>query len=215
MSSQTTSLIKMNARNLRSLYKLYYTRKLDKNIKAATLTSTDKQVTSFILYGTINNLSPVERRAFNQRMANSNTNDITVDFSVIPYSNFKVILKFSQRHQFKSIIKGGMFYQVKIDINFDSSEGLYSEKQRLKYKSITTWFDLFRSSDFKKDKSTVIFPSIIIAHTTSDLVIPIRYSTFCSFRKNHEIIDYSQIGVDLIAVILYKQSSITTEKLAG
>ena len=138
MSSQTTSLIKMNARNLRSLYKLYYTRKLDKNIKAATLTGTDKQVTSFILYGTINNLSPVERRAFNQRMANSNTKDITVDFSVIPYSNFKVILKFSQRHQFKSIIKGGMFYQVKIDINFDSSEGLYSEKQRLKYKSITT-----------------------------------------------------------------------------
>ena len=138
MSSQTTSLIKMNARNLRSLYKLYYTRKLDKNIKAATLTSTDKQVTSFILYGTINNLSPVERRAFNQRMANSNTKDITVDFSVIPYSNFKVILKFSQRHQFKSIIKGGMFYQVKININFDSSEGLYSEKQRLKYKSITT-----------------------------------------------------------------------------
>ena len=215
MSSQTTSLIKMNARNLRSLYKLYYTRKLDKNIKAATLAGTNKQVTSFILYGTINNLSPVERRAFNQRIANSNTKDITVDFSVIPYSNFKVMLKFSQRHQFKSIIKGGMFYQVKIDINFDSSEGLYSEKQRLKYKSITTWFDLFRSSDFKKDKSTVIFPSIIIAHTTSGLVIPIRYSTFCGFRKNHEIIDYSQIGVDLIAVILYKQSSITKEKLAG
>ena len=138
MSSQPTSLIKMNARNLRSLYKLYYTRKLDKNIKAATLTGTDKQVTSFILYGTINNLSPVERRAFNQRMANSNTKDITVDFSVIPYSNFKVMLKFSQRHQFKRIMKGGMFYQVKIDINFDSSEGLYSEKQRLKYKSITT-----------------------------------------------------------------------------
>jgi hypothetical protein len=71
-------------------------------------------------------------------MANSNTKDITVDFSVIPYSNFKVMLKFSQRHQFKSIIKGGMFYQVKIDISFDSPEGLYSEKQRLKYKSITT-----------------------------------------------------------------------------
>ena len=138
MSSQTTSLIKMNARNLRSLYKLYYTRKLDKNIKAATLAGTDKQVTSFILYGTINNLSPVERRAFNQRMANNNTKDITVDFSVIPYSNFKVMLKFSQRHQFKRIMKGGMFYQVKIDINIDSSEGLYSEKQRLKYKSIAT-----------------------------------------------------------------------------
>ena len=215
MSSQPTSLIKMNARNLRSLYKLYYTRKLDKNLKAATVTSINQQVTSFILYGTINNLSPVERRAFNQRMANSNTKDITVDFSVIPYSNFKVMLKFSQRHQFKRIIKGGMFYQVKIDINVDSSDGLYSEKQRLKYKSMTTWFDLFRAYDFKKDKSTVIFPSIIVAHTTSGLVIPIRYSTFCSFRKNHERLDYSQIGVNLIAVILYKQSSITTDKLAG
>ncbi len=215
MSSQPTSLIKMNARNLRSLYKLYYTRKLDKNLKAATVTSINQQVTSFILYGTINNLSPVERRAFNQRMANSNTKDITVDFSVIPYSNFKVMLKFSQRHQFKRMIKGGMFYQVKIDINVDSSDGLYSEKQRLKYKSMTTWFDLFRAYDFKKDKSTVIFPSIIVAHTTSGLVIPIRYSTFCSFRKNHERLDYSQIGVNLIAVILYKQSSITTDKLAG
>ena len=215
MASQPTSLIKMNARNLRSLYKLYYTRKLDKNLKAATVTSINQQVTSFILYGTINNLSPVERRAFNQRMANSNTKDITVDFSVIPYSNFKVMLKFSQRHQFKRIIKGGMFYQVKIDINVDSSDGLYSEKQRLKYKSMTTWFDLFRAYDFKKDKSTVIFPSIIVAHTTSGLVIPIRYSTFCSFRKNHERLDYSQIGVNLIAVILYKQSSITTDKLAG
>ena len=215
MSSQPTSLIKMNARNLRSLYKLYYTRKLDKNLKAATVTSINQQVTSFILYGTINNLSPVERRAFNQRMANSNTKDITVDFSVIPYSNFKVMLKFSQRHQFKRMIKGGMFYQVKIDINVDSSDSLYSEKQRLKYKSIATWFDLFRAYDFKKDKSTVIFPSIIIAHTTSGLVIPIRYSTFCSFRKNHERLDYSQIGVNLITVILYKQSNITTDKLAG
>lgn len=215
MSSQPTSLIKMNARNLRSLYKLYYTRKLDKNLKAATITSINERVTSFILYGTINNLSPVERRAFNQRIANNNTKDITVDFSVIPYSNFKVMLKFSQRHQFKRIMKGGMFYQVKIDINIDSSEGLYSEKQRLKYKSIATWFDLFRAYDFKKDKSTVIFPSIIIAHTTSGLAIPIRYSTFCNFRKNHEMLDYSQIGVNLIAVILYKQSSITTDKLAG
>jgi hypothetical protein len=80
---------------------------------------------------------------------------------------------------------------------------------------MTTWFDLFRAYDFKKDKSTVIFPSIIVAHTTSGLVIPIRYSTFCSFRKNHERLDYSQIGVNLIAVILYKQSSITTDKLAG
>ena len=138
MASQPTSLIKMNARNLRSLYKLYYTRKLDKNLKAATITNIDEQITSFILYGTINNLSPVERRAFNQRMANNNTKDIKVDFSVIPYSNFKVMLKFSQRHQFKRIIKGGRFYQVKIDINFDSSDGLYSEKQRLKYKSIAT-----------------------------------------------------------------------------
>ena len=215
MASQPTSLIKMNARNLRSLYKLYYTRKLDKNLKAATITNIDEQITSFILYGTINNLSPVERRAFNQRMANNNTKDIKVDFSVIPYSNFKVMLKFSQRHQFKRIIKGGRFYQVKIDINFDSSDGLYSEKQRLKYKSIATWFDLFRAYDFKKDKSTVIFPSIIIAHTTSGLVIPIRYSTFCSFRKNHERLDYSQIGVNLITVILYKQSNITTDKLAG
>ena len=207
MSFQT----KRSANNLYSFYKIYYINKLIKTIQIGYLAKQNKIETTFIFYGTINTFSHTKRIAFINQF--NNLHNIKIKFSFIPYSNFKILIIFSEINQIKNRLKGGIFYQIKIKCIFDNNFNTYFNNQMNSFNIIKDLFNNNLIQENKKQNIIPFSPKIIICHTNIGIITPIRYDTFCKKIKNIDIISYNQVIINLISILIYKQ--INNNNLVG
>jgi hypothetical protein len=127
------SYIDINNQDLKSLYKLYYTNKLVGDLREGTDLSRKEGTTSFIFYGTIMAVTPIKRIEFNKMLGNK-AELFKVDLSIIPYSNFKSRIRFSNLSKAKTRLKGDILFQMKLtfsDKPFISSKTLFEIQAKM------------------------------------------------------------------------------------
>ena len=220
------SYIDINNQDLKSLYKLYYTNKLaqhvgiEANFKSKlTIEKAQKSdTTSFIFYGTMIAIPPIKRIEFN-KVFNEETAKFKVDLSIIPYSNFKSRIRFSNLNDVKVRLKGDMLFQM--EASFDNK--LFASANTVFEKQIEMYVCLFSILNKHTNKISPLIVYIPNIHdivnnkigSTKDAKICIRYNFRNKWVSQHS--QDKQIGFNLIyiitspqrnrmAVIIYNQS---------
>jgi hypothetical protein len=175
--SSKLSYLTINGKDLKSLYKLYYTKKL---IKSLAITNTTKNSTNFIFYGTIIAMSPLNRIEYN-KLFNKEESRVSVNLSIRPYSNFKSLIRFSHLNKITIRLKGDVFFQIKITFKndlFKPNQSIF-ETQAIRFNYINSRFNEYintHKNDSKSTKIKPISPSImyIISESSTSFV---RYNS--------------------------------------
>ena len=175
--SSKLSYLTINGKDLKSIYKLYYTKKL---IKSLTIQNSAKNSTSFIFYGTIIAISPITRIQYN-KIFSKEDNKVSVNLSIRPYSNFKSLIRFSHLSKITIRLKGDVFFQMKITFKNDifNTDLSIFEKQAMRFNFINSQFSEYintREDNNKMTKINPISPSImyIISEDSTSFV---RYNS--------------------------------------
>lgn len=215
------SYLNINSQNLKSLYKLYYSKKLIRGLTASKAPNFKANSTTFVFYGNIIAIDPIKRIECNA-IFNKTVNIASVTLSIRPYSSLKSLIRFSNLNKAKIRLKGDGFFQIEISfINniFDSNAPIFEVQANI-FNYLTSQFSKYLNYNSKK-KSENFAPSII--YISSDIIEQnttsfVRYSSICSWMNDNQfstnprglnfeiihIITYNQNK--LIAVVLYNQS---------
>jgi len=215
---QKLSYINISRQELKSLYKLYYIKKLTKNIIFDKSSPISEEYTTFIFYGTRIIITPLKRIECN-KFFNKKKEEVLINFSIRSYTNFSSLINFSKLNQIKNIIKGTVFYQLEIRVKkniFDKSLTNFEIQARI-YNFVLSSFDQYINIDIQKTKKVSFFPSIIYIPLQNEITSLIRYSSLYNWRNKQtylsdnsvsigliQIFNYNQI--ELISVLLYNQS---------
>lgn len=218
------SYIDINNQDLKSLYKLYYTNKLAQHVgieaksKLRLEKAQESDTTSFIFYGTMIAITPIKRIEFN-KVFNEETEKFKVDLSIIPYSNFKSRIRFSNLNDVKVRLKGDMLFQM--EAIFDNKP--FASVKTVFEKQMDIYICLFSTLSKHMNKMSPLIVYIPNNHdlasnkisSTIDAKICIRYNFRNKWVNRHN--QDKQIGLNLIyiitspqrnrmAVIIYNQS---------
>lgn len=199
--------IKRNMSNLCSIYKIYYIRKIISKFQSSKISIQEKKSQTFLCYGTINQLSHLKRLEFLAQF--NKMPNVKMNFSFVPYSNFKRLRQLSNMFKFKNRLKGGLFYQIEIEIYNENSSSVSFYNQLQALNTIEKLFNMTCSDTSKNTQAIRFFPSIIIIKTNKMPNKPIRYSFFCKKIKNFDFFNYDKIIVDIITLLLYNQTTKT------
>jgi hypothetical protein len=203
------SYIDINNQDLKSLYKLYYTNKLVKNLWKDTDFNKKAGTTSFIFYGTIIAVVPIKRIEFNKGL-NNKVDLFNVDLSIIPYSNFKSRIRFSNLSKTKARLKGDILFQMKITFSnkeFLPNKTLFEIQAKI-YMTIISGISRYI------DK---VSPLVIYIPTKEDTLdtlndkrtppreanICIRYNSMSTWMTKHN--QEIQIGFNLLHIVMSPQ----------
>ena len=215
---QKLSYINISGQELKSLYKLYYIKKLTKNIVSNKPNQINEEYTTFIYYGTRIIITPLKRIECN-KFFNKKKGEVIINFSIRSYNNFSSLINFSKLNQIKNIIKGTVFYQLEIHVKKDIfNKNLTNfEIQARIYNLVLSSFDQYIDIDIQKTKKGIFFPSIMYIPLQNEITSLIRYSSIYNWRNKYNylfdnsvsislihIFNYNQI--ELISVLLYNQS---------
>jgi hypothetical protein len=175
---QKLSYINISRQELKSLYKLYYIKKLTKNIIFDKSSPISEEYTTFIFYGNRIIITPLKRIECN-KFFNKKKEEVLINFSIRSYTNFSSLINFSKLNQIKNIIKGTVFYQLEIRVKkniFDKSLTNFEIQARI-YNFVLSSFDQYINIDIQKTKKVSFFPSIIYIPLQNEITSLIRYSS--------------------------------------
>ena len=173
--------ISITTRELRSLIKLYRTRKftVQKNIK-------NKGYNYFTIFGLIDGLNPNKHKFFCAELNKFNPN-IKINFEFFPTIIPKIVLYSSNFSSIVSFIKINVY---KIIVSFDSFD---LTNQAIFYGETYKFFEYIQTVSFGKDSTYKFFPVILIYSDTNKIHIPIQYSQFIQSIKYNIGISQNQI----------------------
>ena len=177
------SYLNINSQNLKSLYKLYYNKKLIRGLSAVKASTPKVDSTTFIFYGNRMAINPIKRIECNT-VFNKTVSIASVTLSIRPYSSLKSLIRFSNLNKTKIRLKGDGFYQIEISFvtNIFNSNVPVFEIQANIFNYMTSQFSKYLNYDSKK-KLGNFAPSImyISSNTTEqDTTSSVRYSSICS-----------------------------------
>ena len=206
--SSKLSYLTINGKDLKSLYKLYYTKKL---IKSLAITNTTKNSTNFIFYGTIIAMSPLNRIEYNKLFSKEESR-VSVNLSIRPYSNFKSLIRFSHLNKITIRLKGDVFFQIKITFKndlFKPNQSIF-ETQAIRFNYINSRFNEYintHKNDSKSTKIKPISPSImyIISESSTSFV---RYNSINNWINLKNFSTNQQLSFELITRINYSQNKL-------
>ena len=197
-------------KKLKSIYKFYYTKNIVKNL----ITKDKTDTTTFLFYGTIRPLSPLKRIVSNKDF-NTNNMISSVKLSIIPYSNFKSLIRFSNLSMLKIRLKGNLFFQIEV-VFHNKFFSINKTSFRIHANIFNNISTIFEQSDIKINslKGNSIFPSIIFISSKDEATSFIRYTSIQTWinQVNTNLLDYKMIYIFnynqniIISVLLYNQN---------
>ena len=207
---QKLSYLNINAKDLKALYKYYYIKKLTNNITKVG-NSFEKEHTTFIFYGTMIAITPIKRMECN-KFFNKNKEAVSVDFSIMPYSNFKSLIRFSNLNKMKHRLKGEVFYQMEIKfVNKYFIQDKIStnfENQAIRYTSILSWFNQYINPKTEKKTGYEFFPSIIYVPSGNEVMSSVRYSSIYKWSNHFESITDKRLSINMMQICQYSQNQL-------
>lgn len=166
MKQVSSSNKQFTSRELAILQKLYRSREF-KNKRATPASSTE---ITFLVYGSINTLSSVQRRAFRSHVnAINNFGNLNVKLTLFSSTVSQYIMWFSSLQKLDNLIKGTTYQRV-ITVSNQTEIETYSQ--------LFAFFNYLKSLKFSDERFFNFIPSLVFT-------LPKNHSVMTPMRFNH------------------------------